>query len=103
MLLDPSPQLFHSGAVTARSPLLAGLAPAVALGLHPDDAAELGIAGGDPVAVSAGSRELLFRARLDPTVRHGTVRAPTRGGPDSVFSLAGSDHVAVRVDLRRTR
>ncbi len=101
MLLDPSPQLFHSGAVTARSPLLAALAPAVTLGLHPADAVRLGIGSGDPVAVSDGTRELLFRARLDPTVRRGTVRAPGRGGLDDALALAGTEGVAVRVDLRR--
>jgi len=101
MLLDPSPQLFHSGSVTARSRILERLSPTVALWIHPDDASGFDLESDDPVAVSDGHRELLLRARLHRTVTRGTVRLAHHGGPDSSGQLLGADGETVRVDLRR--
>jgi NADH-quinone oxidoreductase subunit G len=101
MLLDSSPQLFHSGSVTTRSRILEGLAPTLALWVHPDDACRYGLASGEPVAVTDGRRELLLRARLDRTVMRGTVRVAQHGGPDSAAQLLGADGETVCVELRR--
>jgi formate dehydrogenase alpha subunit len=73
MLLDVTPQLFHSGSVTRRSRNLQELSPTVAARLSPSDAGELGVQTGDTIRVAAGKRELLVRARLDSTVRRGTI------------------------------
>jgi formate dehydrogenase alpha subunit len=80
MLLDVSPQLFHSGSVTRRSGILQDLSPTVAARLSPSDAKELGVQNGDAIRVAAGQRELLLRARLDSTVRPGTVVVPWLSG-----------------------
>jgi len=79
MLLDVSPQLFHSGSVTRRSRRLQELAPTLAVRLCPEDARDLAVRNGDPVRVSAGDRELMLRARVDATVRKGTVVVPWQG------------------------
>jgi predicted molibdopterin-dependent oxidoreductase YjgC len=82
MLLDVSPQLFHSGSVTRRSRRLQALSPMVAARLSPIDAQELGVKNGDAIRVAAGKREQLLRARLDSTVRRGTVVVPWLSGGD---------------------
>ena len=100
MLLDASPQLFRSGSTTDYSPLLQELAPSVALRLSPVDAAGLGLSNGDAVQLTAGGRELLLRARLDPTVRPGTVVAPWRARWDTVTPLL-HDHEPTAAHVRR--
>jgi anaerobic selenocysteine-containing dehydrogenase len=80
MLLDVSPQLFHSGTITRRSRILEELSPTVAARLSPKDAGELGVQNGDAIRVAAGERELLLRARLDSTVRRGTIVVPWLSG-----------------------
>ena len=101
MLLDSSPQLFRSGSTTDYSRLLQELAPSVALRLSPADAANLGVANGDPVRLAAGGREALLRARLDPTVRPGTVVAPWRARWDTVTSLIHDDQPTM-AEVRRS-
>jgi formate dehydrogenase alpha subunit len=80
MLLDVSPQLFHSGSVTRRSRTLQELSPTVAARLSPSDAGELGVRNGDAIRLAVGNREMLLRARLDSTVRRGTVVVPWLSG-----------------------
>jgi predicted molibdopterin-dependent oxidoreductase YjgC len=80
MLLDVSPQLFHSGSVTRRSRLLQELAPTVAARLSPADARDLGVENEDTIRVVVDGRESLLRARLDHTVRRGTVVVPWPSG-----------------------
>lgn len=103
MLLDSSPQLFHAGTVTARSQILASLAPPLAVGLHPRDAEGLGVASGEPVAVTDGRRELLLQVRVDGSVRPGTVRVLCHGGADSALLLLGEDGLAVRCAVEGAR
>lgn len=99
MLLDASPQLFHSGSVTFRSALLRQLAPTIAVRLNPADADRLGVTGGEVVTVAGGGGELLLKARIDPTVRAGTVVVPWCGGRDSGVALKfkHSEPLSVRV------
>jgi len=80
MLLDVSPQLFHSGSVTSRSRLLQELAPTVAARLSPTDAREMGVENGETIRVVAEDREVLLRARIDRTVRRGTLVVPWASG-----------------------
>jgi formate dehydrogenase major subunit len=104
MLLDVSPQLFHSGSVTRRSRRLQELAATVAARLCPDDARELGVQGGDAIRVSTDEGELLLRARLDRTVRPGTLVVPWQtGGGDSAAVLVSDPERPVAVHVRRSR
>jgi predicted molibdopterin-dependent oxidoreductase YjgC len=100
MLLDVTPQLFHSGSVTRRSRTLQDLSPTVAARLSPSDAAELGVQNGDAIRVAAGKRELLLRARLDSTVRRGTVVVPWLSG-DSASTLVTQIGEPMAVTIRR--
>jgi formate dehydrogenase alpha subunit len=104
MLLDVSPQLFHSGSVTRRSRRLQELSATVAARLCPDDARELGVQGGDAIRVSTDEGELLLRARLDRTVRPGTLVVPWQtGGGDSAAVLVSDPERPVAVHVRRSR
>jgi len=98
-LLDTSPQLFHSGSVTFHSHQLQALSPTVAVRLNPDDAAEIGVHSGEVVAVEAGGRERLLRARIDRTVGRGKIVVPWQGGPDggAVLMERAAEPMAVRV------
>lgn len=72
-ILDLSPQLHHSGSTTLHSPTLRTLAPAVTVRVSPRDARELGISDGSMVQVVEGGTRILLQARLDDTLRRGTV------------------------------
>jgi predicted molibdopterin-dependent oxidoreductase YjgC len=72
-VLDLSPQLFHSGSTTLHSATLRELAPPVSVHVSPRDAGELGIADGTMVRVAEGETRLLLQARVDGTLRQGTV------------------------------
>jgi len=102
MVLDASPQLFHSGWVTARSRMLTDLAPLVVVRLCPDDASRLGILEGEMLRLSAGGREVLLRARVDPQVRPGTVVAPWNTRGDGAAALVASDGATTVVEIRRS-
>jgi len=100
-LLDAAPQLFHSGAMTARSALLQELSPTVAVRLNPADARALGIERGEVVAVSGPSGEVLLRARLDRQVRPGTVAVPWSGSRDGASTLYETAGEVMSVRVRR--
>jgi len=104
MLLDVSPQLFHSGSVTRRSRSLQELAPTVAARLGPADARELGVENGETIRVVAGGRELLMRARLDRTVRSGTLVVAAQSGVGNGTAPLITELVTpVTVSVRRSK
>jgi predicted molibdopterin-dependent oxidoreductase YjgC len=104
MLLDVSPQLFHSGSVTKRSRRLQELSPTVAARLCPADARDLGVRNGDAIRVAAGKRELLLRARLDRTVRRGSVVVPWQSSDgDSASMLMTEIGPPLAVSVRRSQ
>ena len=103
ILLDGSPHLFHSGSVTTRSANLRELAPPMALRLHPEDAVELDVGAGEVVSVASGDRELLLRARVDPTVRRNTAVVLWGAGRHGASELMDSGSDPVVVSLRRPR
>jgi predicted molibdopterin-dependent oxidoreductase YjgC len=104
MLLDVSPQLFHSGSVTIRSRSLQELAPTVAARLRPADARELGVENGETIRVVADGRELLLRARLDRTVRRGTLVVPWQSGAgEGTGPLITELGPPVTVSVRRSK
>ncbi len=102
LLLDASPQLFRSGSVTDRSAVLQELAPSAVLRISPRDAATNGVQAGDMVRLTAGGREALLRARVDATVRDGTVVAPWRARWDSVAALMIPDDQPIAAEIRRS-
>jgi predicted molibdopterin-dependent oxidoreductase YjgC len=102
ILLDASPQLFHSGSMTFRSAALRQLAPLVGLRLSPIDARSRNIRGGDLVRVSCNGSELHMRARLDSTIKPGTVFVPwiaAHEGGSCLLDIQGDPR---GVDLRRS-
>jgi formate dehydrogenase alpha subunit len=103
MLLDASPQLFHSGSVTSWSAELQALSPTVAVRLAPVDAADLGVRTGEMVRVAAGDREMLLSARVDAAVRSGTVVVLWHSKGDSAAAMIQEHSLPVAVDVRRTR
>jgi predicted molibdopterin-dependent oxidoreductase YjgC len=104
MLLDVSPQLFHSGSVTRRSCSLQELAPTVAARLRPSDAREMGVENGETIRIVANGRELLLRARLDRTVRRGTLVVPWQSGTgDGTAPLVMEQGTAVMVSVRKPK
>jgi predicted molibdopterin-dependent oxidoreductase YjgC len=104
ILLDASPQLFHSGSVTLRSRQLQQLSPTVAVRLSPADARELGVESGETLRLATGEREALLRARLDRAVRRGTVVVPWHSGRGgSAADLVTEIGAPQAVNVRRSR
>ncbi|WP_254538060.1 formate dehydrogenase subunit alpha [Halomarina litorea] len=99
---------FNSGALTRRSGILVRLRPADALQIHPDDAADRGIADGDRVAVESARGAVTATADLTPAIRRGTVFSTfhfadplvnrlTGDALDPVSRIPEYKHSAVRV------
>jgi predicted molibdopterin-dependent oxidoreductase YjgC len=104
ILLDTSPQLFHSGSVTKHSRLLQELSPTLAVRISPHDARELGVRSGETIRLAVEERELLLRARIDRTVRRGTAVVPWQSsGGDSAASLIAEIGPPLAVSLRRSQ
>lgn len=102
ILLDASPQLFHSGSVTNRSAALEALSPSEAVRIAPADAARLGVGNGQMVRVSSGPREVLLRVRLDRTVRPGTIVSLWNRGGRSAAALMVEHGQPTAVEVRRS-
>ncbi len=102
LLLDASPHLFHAGAVTSYSARLQELSPTDAARLHPEEAARIGAASGDPVTVSGDHGEARFRVRVDRHVREGTVVVPRFGVDGAGTKLTSADDEPRRVRVRRS-
>ncbi len=101
-VLDPSPQLFHSGSTTRHSAHLEELSPTVAVRLSPRDARALGVSGGETVRLVQDGTEVLLRARLDRKVPQGVVIAPWTSRSDGASRLVRADGEVVAVELRRS-
>ncbi|MFC3501346.1 molybdopterin oxidoreductase family protein [Micromonospora krabiensis] len=79
---------YQSGTQTRRVAALRRAAPDAFVELHPDLAARLGVADGEPVRVVSRRGELRAPARLSPTIRPDTVFAPFHwGGPARANSV----------------
>ncbi|WJK32614.1 molybdopterin oxidoreductase family protein [Solwaraspora sp. WMMA2065] len=71
---------YQSGAQTRRIAPLRGAAPEAFVELHPDLAARLGVADGEPVRVTSRRGEMRAPARLTESIRPDTVFAPFHWG-----------------------
>jgi len=103
MLLDASPQLFHSGSLTSYSRQLQELSPTVTARLSPSDAAKLGVRNGEMIRITTEERELLLRARLDGTVLPGTIATLWHGSGDSAATLVNEIDELIEVEVRRSQ
>jgi predicted molibdopterin-dependent oxidoreductase YjgC len=98
-VLDVSPQLFHSGTVTHRSPTLRQLAPAVGLRLSREDARALGAVSGELVRAATATGEMMLRVRVDRTVRSGAAGLAWNG---DCAHLVHDDREVAIVEIRRS-
>jgi formate dehydrogenase major subunit len=67
---------WHTGSMTRRSRALDALEPGACVYLHPDDAAELGVAEGDEVRVESRRGRVTCRARLTDREIRGAIFMP---------------------------
>jgi assimilatory nitrate reductase catalytic subunit len=99
---------YQSGAQTRRIGPLRDAAPRSFVELHPDLAARIGVADGDPVRVTSRRGTMLAPARLTETIRPDTVFAPFHWGDANSLTNDALDPVsrmpefkvcAVRVEM----
>src|SRR5205807_7430298 len=67
---------WHTGTMTRRSKALDAIAPEPFVDLHPDDAAALGLAEGEPVRVRSRRGAIVVPARVNRKVDPGNVFIP---------------------------
>jgi len=67
---------WHTGSMTRRTRALDAIEPEAFVGIHPDDAAELGIDDGDRVTVTSPRGRVTLRARLGVRESRGSVFLP---------------------------
>lgn len=102
-------QHFNSGALTRRSGTLVGMRGEDVLQVHPDDAADRGVADGDVVRVANDRGSVTVEAEVTPAVREGTVFMTFHYADPLVNTLTGDaldpaakipeyKHSAVRVE-----
>ena len=102
-------QHFNSGALTRRSGTLMRMRGEDALQVHPDDAADRGVADGDVVRVANDRGSVTVEAEVTPAVREGTVfmtfhyadplvNALTGGALDPEAKIPEYKHSGVRVE-----
>jgi NADH-quinone oxidoreductase subunit G len=101
LILDVSPQLFHSGSITLRSEALVGLVALEIIRMAPQDAQRLHIEQGDTVRVSTDDREVLLRAEVDPRMRPGTATALWGGSREGVGRLVSDPSRLLVVEIGR--
>ena len=68
--------LYDDGDLFAKTPLMQNMAFGAAVGINPADAAKMGIETGSLLKVSSAQGELILAARVDPSVRAGSVWIP---------------------------
>ena len=84
---------YQSGAQTRRVPELLDAQPDLRASLHPATAERLGIADGDPVAITNRRGTVRGRARLTPDIRPDAVFLPFHYGDAEAANLLTSDAV----------
>lgn len=101
-LLDAAPRLVHASSMTRHSPTLLGLRPLVNVRLSPADARGLGLEDGETARVVAGSREVLRRVVVDPSVPRGVVVSGWSGVGGGAGALFLDDAWPVLVEIRKS-
>ncbi len=68
--------LYDGGTLLQKTPQMQAMTFGAAVGIHPSDAEKMGIADGTMLAVRSDQGQLFLAARIDPSVRPGTVWIP---------------------------
>jgi NADH-quinone oxidoreductase subunit G len=102
LLLDAAPHLFHSGSMTRHSRNLQDIAPTVSVGLAAEDAARLGVAGGETVSLVNGEQHILLRARIDRRIPAGQIAALWNSTSEGGGVLAPDDAAPTFVGVARS-
>ncbi len=89
-------QHFHTGTMTRRSQVLDDLVPRGAIEIHPEDAARLGVADGEPVTVTSRRGEIQIAAQVTDRVAPGETFLPFHfhEAPANRLTIAALDPVA---------
>ena len=89
-------QHFHTGTMTRRSQVLDDLVPLGAIEIHPEDAARLGVADGEPVTVTSRRGEIQIAAQVTDRVAPGETFLPFHfhEAPANRLTIAALDPVA---------
>lgn len=88
-LAVPRHHIFGGEPLSAAAPAIAERAPAPYVALHPDDAAELGLAEGDTWTFTLGGTERSLPVALDPSLLRGRVGVPVGLGGQAGVELPG--------------
>ena len=67
---------WHTGSMTRRAAALDALEPEAFVGIHPDDAQEIGVADGDRVRVTSTRGSIALRARVSDREHRGAIFIP---------------------------
>jgi formate dehydrogenase major subunit len=67
---------WHTGSMTRRSTALDALEPEAFVGIHPEDAQEIGVANGDRVRVTSVRGSIALRARISDREHRGAIFIP---------------------------
>ncbi len=67
---------WHTGSMTRRAKVLDSIEPEAFVGIHPEDASELGVADGDRVRVTSPRGSIALRARIGDREHRGSVFIP---------------------------
>ncbi len=92
--------LFLQGSLSHRTELLPRLAKAPRAWLHPDDAARLSVADGDPLVIAGPAGELTVPAGIDAAVPAGSVFVPYAQAGVALNRLGAPAGAGLRVRLR---
>jgi anaerobic selenocysteine-containing dehydrogenase len=102
LLLDAAPRLVHASSMTRHSATLLGLRPLVNVRLSTHDARALGLEDGETARVVAGSREVLRRVVVDPSVPRGIAVSGWYGVGGGAGALYVDDALPVFVEIRKS-
>lgn len=91
--------LYDDGDLFARTPLMRSMAFGASVGIHPSDAEKMGVTTGSLLHVRSDQGELILAARLDPSVRPGSVWIP-ESLPGAPVGALRNGHAAPHVELK---
>ena len=91
--------LYDSGTLFAQTELMRSMAFGASVGIHPADAEKMGVETGSLLKVSSDQGELVLAARIDPTVRQGTVWIP-ESLPNAPVGVLRGGSVVTKVELK---
>ncbi|MGI8944915.1 MAG: molybdopterin-dependent oxidoreductase [Thermoleophilaceae bacterium] len=100
---------WHTLSRTGKAPALAAAAGEPVLEIHPADAANAGVADGEPARIESARGELVARARLDDTLPRGVafapfhwgaLNAPAGGGQANAATVRAVDPVSAQPELK---